>query len=165
MNLFHPAFMPAPSVIVGQSGEETAAPPISPSQNPTKCPGSRRLGEIVGQKRRYLPRMTHNDENCPARLGTKRSKAPQLRRRRGATDADDPRSGPFGRPTPEPRLTRMPHPRQTRASRRFPGPGTVINFLALPSSGHSYPLSPVSPAGASASCCYLPVGMLGGVAA
>ena len=156
MNLFHPAFRPTPSEIVGQSGEETAAPPISPPQDRTKCPGSHQPGVIVGQKRLYLTRMTHADENRPAGCGPKWGKASQPGCCCGVADAHDPRSGPCGRRAAGPGLTRMPHPRQTRASRRFPAPGTFVDFLELPLSVHRYSLSSVRAEQADASCCYRP---------
>ena len=98
LDLFHPAFMPAPSVIVGQSEEKTAAAPIPPPQNRTKCPGSYRSRVIVGQKRLYLTRMAHNDENGPAERVAKWDKAPQPGRCCGAADADGPRSDPVDQP-------------------------------------------------------------------
>ena len=94
LDLFHPAFMPAPSVIVGQSEEKTAAAPIPPPQNRTKCPRAYRSGAIVGQKRLYLTRMAHNSENRPAECGAKWDKAPQPGRCCGDADAYGPQSGP-----------------------------------------------------------------------
>jgi hypothetical protein len=70
LDLFHPAFAPVPSVIVGQSEEKAAAAPIPPPQNRTKCPGSFRSGVIVVQKRLYLTRMAQcrlakRPQGCP----------------------------------------------------------------------------------------------------
>src|SRR6185437_9882910 len=116
--------------IVGQAGEETAASAISPPQSRAKCPGSPWPGVIVGQRRLYLTRMTHAYENTPAGRGTKRGKASQLALCCGAVDPHDPRSGPCGRRVVEPGLARMPHPPQTRASYRLPGPGRARSRVA-----------------------------------
>jgi hypothetical protein len=106
-NPFHPAFTPAPSVIVGQSGKKTAAAPIPPPQNETKYPLSYRLTVIVGQKWRYTTRMTHNNENSPAGCRAKLGKPPQPGRRRGPLTRMTHDQVPIGRRAAEPRFTRM----------------------------------------------------------
>jgi hypothetical protein len=57
------------NVIVGQSGENTAADLIPAPQNRTYYPQLPSLGVIVGQKWRYSPWMTRNDENSPLAHG------------------------------------------------------------------------------------------------
>ena len=89
-----PAFTPALSVIVGQSGEKTAAATISPPQNRTKHPRQYRSRVTVGQKRRHATRMAHNAENSSRERRVKWDKTPQLGWCCGASDAYDPQSGP-----------------------------------------------------------------------
>jgi hypothetical protein len=91
----------------GPKRGKTATASIPLSQNRTKCPQSHRSGMIVGQKRRYTTRTTHNGKNSPAECRAKLDKSPQLARRCGP-------------------LTRMTHDQAPSGTgRRHPGsPGT-----------------------------------------
>ena len=73
-------------------GKAAAAPVLLP-QNWTKHPRLSRSGVTVGQKRLYLTRMAHNDENSPPECGAKWDKVPHPRWCCRAIDADDPQSG------------------------------------------------------------------------